>query len=230
MSLRRMALTGIAVVVGGAAVFTATPLGRDLVFHVLPVGWTGEAERLAAALQIGPGTVVADIGAGTGSFIIELSRLVGPEGRALATERTPDQRRRIVVRAAAAGVNVTVLEAAERSTNLPDACCDAIVMRMVMHHIVDAGGVCPRPASIRAQQRPRRHHRFCAWCAATSRPRPRRRPRPGRGAFHRRRIRTGLARRPLGRPHVSGRVSRPLNMVTFFVPPGHFRRGLANCR
>ena len=139
MSLRRIALTGIAVVVGGAAVFTATPLGRDLLFHILPIGWTGEVERLAKVLEVGPGKAVADIGAGSGSFIIELSRLVGPGGRALATERTPDQRQRIVARAAAAGVHVTVLEAAERSTNLPDACCDAIVMRMVMHHLVDAG-------------------------------------------------------------------------------------------
>ena len=68
---------------------------------------------------------------------MELSRLVGAEGRALATERTPDQRRRIAFRATAAGVNVTVLEAGERTTGLPDACCDAIVMRMVMHHIAD---------------------------------------------------------------------------------------------
>ena len=138
MSLRRMALTGIAVVLAVGAVFALTPLGRDLVFHALPVSWTGEAERLAAAVQIGPGAVVADIGAGTGSIVIELSRLVGPEGRAVATERTPDQRRRIGVRAAAAGASITVLEAGERTTGLPDGCCDAIVMRMVMHHIGDA--------------------------------------------------------------------------------------------
>jgi len=138
MSLRRIALTGIAVVFGGAAVFAATPLGRDLIFHTLPIAWTGEADRLAAALQIGPGAVVADIGAGNGALIVELSRVAGPEGRALATERRPGQRQRVADRAAAAGVSVTVLEAGERTTSLPDGCCDAIVMRMVLHHIADA--------------------------------------------------------------------------------------------
>ena len=137
MSLRRIALTGIAVVLGSAAVFAVTPLGRDVIFHILPIGWSGEAERLAAALRIESGAVVADIGAGNGALVVELSRLVGPQGRALATERTPDQRRRIADRAAAAGATVTVVEAGERTTGLPDACCDAIVMRMVMHHIVD---------------------------------------------------------------------------------------------
>ena len=36
--------------------------------------------------------------------------------------------------------NVTVIEGAEAATNLPDACCDAIVLRNVYHHItaVDA--------------------------------------------------------------------------------------------
>jgi SAM-dependent methyltransferase len=36
--------------------------------------------------------------------------------------------------------NVTVIEGAEAATNLPDACCDAIFLRNVYHHItaVDA--------------------------------------------------------------------------------------------
>jgi ubiquinone/menaquinone biosynthesis C-methylase UbiE len=36
---------------------------------------------------------------------------------------------------------VTVLQAGERSTNLPPACCDAIFMRRVYHHLSDPGSV-----------------------------------------------------------------------------------------
>jgi ubiquinone/menaquinone biosynthesis C-methylase UbiE len=125
-------------VLGGGAVFAVTPLGRDLIFHVVPLRWTGEAERLAAALHVRSGSVVADIGAGSGALIVELARMAGPQGRAFASERTPDQRGAIQNRATSAGVAVTTIEAADASTNLPDACCDAITMRMVMHHIADA--------------------------------------------------------------------------------------------
>jgi SAM-dependent methyltransferase len=137
MTLRKLALTGAAIVLGGTAVFAVTPLGRDLLFHVLPVNWTGEATRLGAALGIRPGSAIADIGAGNGALIVELAKLVGPEGAAFATERTPEQRQRITDRATSAGVRVSVVEAADRSTHLPDGCCDAITMRMVMHHIAD---------------------------------------------------------------------------------------------
>jgi ubiquinone/menaquinone biosynthesis C-methylase UbiE len=137
MNLRKLALTGAAVAIGGAAVFAATPLGRDLLFHVLPISWTGEAARLSTALNIGSGSVVADIGAGSGALIVELSRVVGPAGRAYASERTPEQRQRIVERAAAGGVAVTAIAAGDRSTNLPDGCCDGITLRTVMHHIDD---------------------------------------------------------------------------------------------
>lgn len=130
-----MAATAVMCVVG--TVFAATPLGRDLMFHVLPLRWTGEAERVAAAVNIGPGATVADLGAGSGALVVELARIVGPRGRALASERSEGLRSRIAERAKSAGVAVAVVAGADRATNLPDACCDAITMRMVMHHIAD---------------------------------------------------------------------------------------------
>jgi ubiquinone/menaquinone biosynthesis C-methylase UbiE len=136
MSLKRIALTS-AVVFGGAAVFAVTPLGRDLMHHAVPLRWTDEPARLAAAVRIGPGSRVADIGAGSGALIVEVARIIGPQGRAYATERTPEQRLAISRRAAAAGISVSVIEAADHATNLPEACCDAITLRMVMHHIAD---------------------------------------------------------------------------------------------
>src|SRR5688500_13303780 len=111
MLLKKAVLTSLAVVIGGTAVFAATPLGRDLIFQVMPLAWTGEATRLAAELRIGPGSVVADIGAGSGDLIVELSRLVTAEGRAYATEMTTEKLQRINERAKAAGMSVTVISA-----------------------------------------------------------------------------------------------------------------------
>ena len=137
MSFRRIALTGIALTLGAALAAAATPFGRNLMFHVVPLRWTDEAARLAQALDVGPGSVVADIGAGDGALITELARIVGPQGRTFASERTSEQRATLESVTKAAGVTATILEAADHSTNLPDACCDAITMRMVMHHIAD---------------------------------------------------------------------------------------------
>jgi len=137
MSWKRIVLASAAVVAGGAALFAVTPLGRDLLFHAVPMRWTGEATRLAVALNVGPGSVIADVGAGSGALAVELAALVGPAGRTFATERLPEQRQRISDRAASAEVAVTVVEAADTATGLPDACCDVITMRMVMHHIGD---------------------------------------------------------------------------------------------
>jgi SAM-dependent methyltransferase len=137
MNLQRVALVSAGLMLGGGAVFAVTPFGRDLMFHVVPPGWTGEADRLAAALQVRKGSVVADIGAGNGALIVELAQLVGPQGHAYASEVTPEQRRQIEKRSRGAGLTVTTIAAADSSTNLPNACCDAITMRMVMHHVSD---------------------------------------------------------------------------------------------
>jgi ubiquinone/menaquinone biosynthesis C-methylase UbiE len=126
------------VIVISVAILSVTPLGRDLSFHVVPLRWSDEPARLASALHARAGSVVADIGAGSGALAVELARIVGPGGRVYATELDADRREQIASRAAAAGVTwLTVLEAGEHATNLPDACCDAITMRMVWHHIDD---------------------------------------------------------------------------------------------
>jgi SAM-dependent methyltransferase len=126
------------VIVIGVAVLSVTPFGRDLSFHVVPMQWSEEPARLAAALHVRAGSIVADIGAGSGAMAVELARIVGPSGRVLATELSAERRGQIANRAAAAEVTwLTVLAAGEHATNLPDSCCDAITMRMVWHHIAD---------------------------------------------------------------------------------------------
>ncbi len=101
-----------------------------------------EVDRLAGLLEIQPGDAVADIGAGSGWLSIEIAGLVGEAGHVFATELSPQRRDDIREAVAAAGLdNVTVVEAGERETNLAPACCDAIFMRRVYHHVGDTAAL-----------------------------------------------------------------------------------------
>jgi ubiquinone/menaquinone biosynthesis C-methylase UbiE len=102
----------------------------------------GEAERLATWLEVQPGSRVADLGAGDGTFAIALARRVGSSGHVYATE--VDERRLADIRQAAAKAglsNVSVLKGAASRTNLPDACCDALFSRVVYHHLTDPAAI-----------------------------------------------------------------------------------------
>jgi ubiquinone/menaquinone biosynthesis C-methylase UbiE len=97
-----------------------------------------DAERLAAMLQIKPGMVVADVGAGSGWMTVMMSDLVGPKGRVFSTEIDPRELGEIRSAVAAAHLNnVTVVQATASDTGLPANCCDAIVLRRVYHHLTD---------------------------------------------------------------------------------------------
>jgi ubiquinone/menaquinone biosynthesis C-methylase UbiE len=130
-----LAVAGLAALTGGAIV------GRDAWFHLRPMSWSDEPARLARHLGIVRGHHVADIGAGTGALAVELAHLVGPGGVTFASEMSADKRASIAARAAAQGVGwIQVFEGRAHETALPDACCDAVVMRMVAHHIADFSG------------------------------------------------------------------------------------------
>jgi precorrin-6B methylase 2 len=95
-----------------------------------------EVPRLVELLELKPGMTVADVGAGFGAWTMRFSRWLGPEGRVYATDigaaqlaalRDAVQRERLA--------NVTVLEGASSTTNLPALCCDAILIRDAYHHL-----------------------------------------------------------------------------------------------
>jgi precorrin-6B methylase 2 len=97
-----------------------------------------EVPQLVELLQLKPGMTVADVGAGFGAWTMRLSRELGPAGRVYATDvgaaqitalRDVTQRERLN--------NVTVIEGAVSSSNLPALCCDAIVIRDAYHHFTD---------------------------------------------------------------------------------------------
>jgi ubiquinone/menaquinone biosynthesis C-methylase UbiE len=95
-----------------------------------------EIDRLAALMQWKEGTVVADIGAGDGSFSFAAARHVGESGKVIATEidsqKISELRAEIKKRNLH---NVLVEESKEADTALPTGCCDAIFLRRVYHHL-----------------------------------------------------------------------------------------------
>lgn len=96
-----------------------------------------DAPKLAEVLELKPGMTVADIGAGRGAMTVVLGKWLG-SGRVFATDIGARQLatiREYVVREGLS--NVSIIEGAAASTNLPAACCDAIFLRHVYHHITD---------------------------------------------------------------------------------------------
>jgi len=95
-----------------------------------------EVPQLAELLKLKPGMTVADVGAGGGAMSVAMARWLGAAGRVYATDIGADSLAEIRAYVAEQMLsNVVVLEGAAASTNLPNACCDAIFLRDVYHHL-----------------------------------------------------------------------------------------------
>ena len=95
-----------------------------------------EIARLAALMQWKQGTNVADVGAGDGSYSFAAATRVGASGKVFATEIDQAKLKELKAESKKWNLqNVTVVESAETDTNLPVACCDAIFLRRVYHHL-----------------------------------------------------------------------------------------------
>jgi ubiquinone/menaquinone biosynthesis C-methylase UbiE len=95
-----------------------------------------EIKRLAALMQWKPGTIAADIGAGDGLYTFAAVQHVGAAGKVYATEIDTKKLEELKTEVAKRKLqNVVVVESKEADTNLPAACCDAIFLRRVYHHL-----------------------------------------------------------------------------------------------
>lgn len=126
-----------------AAALLALGLGGGLTVRYLQQrNLPEQARRLADALRIGPGSTVAEIGAGRGMMAVEMARIVGPGGTVIATEVTQRQLEDIQEAARRAGLtNVVTRLAGQHDSNLPARCCDAVYMERVYHHLTDPASV-----------------------------------------------------------------------------------------
>lgn len=99
-----------------------------------------DVPKLADVLGLEPGMTVADVGAGGGAMTLVMARWLGPAGRIYSTDINPASVRAIHDQAVRAHLaNVITRIGTQSGTNLPNACCDAIWLRDVYHHLTDPG-------------------------------------------------------------------------------------------
>jgi len=130
-----------------AAMFAAPPasaeVARPVASIVSPI-WSNperrdaahEVEQIAARLALRPGMTVADIGSGSGYDTLRLAKLVGPQGRVLAEDVTPQYLTDLRASVAAGGLkNVAVVLGTAGDPKLPSHAIDAAIMVHMYHEI-----------------------------------------------------------------------------------------------
>jgi len=85
-----------------------------------------DPDAILGAFGVGPGTVIADIGAGTGFFAIPAAKRVGPSGRVYALDLEPKMLEDLRAKAGSdAGVdNISILRSEEERIPLPHGSVD----------------------------------------------------------------------------------------------------------
>ncbi len=95
-----------------------------------------EIRRLSQTMGWKAGQTIGDVGAGRGEIGFAAAAVLGKTGRVYLTELDDGKRKELESQVRRRGLgNVVVLQAAEKQTNLPDECCDGIVLRRVYHHL-----------------------------------------------------------------------------------------------
>jgi arsenite methyltransferase len=113
----------------GSARSCAYESGRD--------GWQ-QPDAIIAALDIGPGDQVADLGSGSGYFTRRLAQAVGPEGRVYAVDVDPEIHAVLEERLQEEGVtNVEIVLGDFDDPLLPDGTIDLLFTSNTYHHIED---------------------------------------------------------------------------------------------
>ena len=93
-----------------------------------------ELDLIVNVLQVGAGSVVADVGAGSGEWTLMLAKRVGPGGTVYGSDVRPDLVDGLALQAARTGLkNIVPVLAAHDDPKLAERCCDAALVRLVYH-------------------------------------------------------------------------------------------------
>lgn len=133
-------------IVGAIAVTVASGLagGVFLERYDEERGFQREADLIAQVLELRPGMEVGDVRAGTGKWTADIARRVGEAGQVYATAG-PNPPHIIFQTVAQAELdNVTVITRTPgNSSRLPEACCDAVLVRAVYHEFENRPVIIP---------------------------------------------------------------------------------------
>lgn len=121
-------------------------MGREIAQVMGPGGmeWLDRTQREAeehpdlvlGALQLHPGEVVADLGAGSGYFTFRMAPKVGETGKVLAVDVQDEMLQTLKQRATAKHIsNVQVIRASETDPHLPKGAVDLVLMVDVYHEL-----------------------------------------------------------------------------------------------
>jgi predicted methyltransferase len=96
----------------------------------------GESGQLVRLLGIKPGMTVADIGAGSGYYVVRLSPIVGPNGHIIAEDVVPEYLHRLRERVRELGLpNVAIVPGEPHDPKLPAGSVDVAVLVHMYHEI-----------------------------------------------------------------------------------------------
>ena len=102
----------------------------------------GEPTQLVRLLGIKSGMIVADIGAGSGYYVVRLSPIVGPQGRIIAEDVVPEYLRRLRNRVRDLGLqNVVVGLGEPHDPRLPSDSLDIAILVHIYHEIAQPYGL-----------------------------------------------------------------------------------------
>jgi predicted methyltransferase len=128
-----LSIAGIAALAVGCA-----PCGKLDGWNVFSRDTLSRPERTLAAIPVGPGARVADLGAGKGYFTWKLAEAVGPAGRVWAEEVDDGLVRKLERGVAERRLdNVAVVRGSYADPFLPDGQVDVVLLSSVYHHIDD---------------------------------------------------------------------------------------------
>jgi SAM-dependent methyltransferase len=99
----------------------------------------GEPQQLVRLLGIKPGMTIADIGAGSGYYVVRLSPIVGTGGRIIAEDVVPEYLQGLRRRVQALGLhNVVIVSGEAHDPKLPKNSLDLAILVHMYHEIAQS--------------------------------------------------------------------------------------------
>jgi precorrin-6B methylase 2 len=95
-------------------------------------------ELVLKAIGIKPGSIIGEVGAGTGRYTVEIAARIGPSGRVYANDIDQEALKFLEKRCAGLGLkNVEIVTGSLTETNLPAAALDMVIMVNVVHCLAE---------------------------------------------------------------------------------------------